>query len=480
MAQYQSFPDVSGDSRTSDKLKALKLPDLSGRSFLDVGCNEGFFCGFARFIGAAHSVGIDHSAEFIYRAQQRFPDCEFHVRNWEHLPDGAFDVILLASALHYAEDQPELIRRLVDRLTPDGVLIIELGIVSSPKAEWVKVKRGIDERYFPTMAQLKQTLVDYAWKWMGASINQAGDPVARHVIHVSSRKPVAYLLMQPPAYGKSSVASRLFPAADVPVVSGDAVIQRIARKELEVPPRLQVLVEKHFSPFAIDQTIQRVFDKKLGTDLVDTWIAEAGNKEFAMDGFVPAKEHAQVRTRLANAGYMPVTLDWQRIGPSLLPMDSLHKQARAFYRSLEQPVDALDTVSDKPAASAMTGFVDDVQIDAGKIHIRGWAIEDNGDAPAQLVVGIGAERTFVDVGDPQQRKDVQRHLQSPHATVGYAISLAAPTVASLEALGKQGFSVTLTCGRPLRIARKVTEAMQGGASQRASTADADATVSTKE
>jgi trans-aconitate methyltransferase len=116
MAQYQSFPDAVGDSRTLDKLKALRLPDLSGKSFLDVGCNEGFFCGFAGFQGAARVVGIDRSEAFLARARRRFTDCQFLAQGWETLPEERFDVILLASALHYAEDQPALIRALVERL----------------------------------------------------------------------------------------------------------------------------------------------------------------------------------------------------------------------------------------------------------------------------------------------------------------------------------------------------------------------------
>ena len=104
MAQYQSFPDVPGDSHTLDKLKALQLPDLRGRSFLDVGCNEGFFCGFASYQGASRVLGVDHTAGFVERARRRFPACEFLCTDWNHLPDERFDVILLASALHYAED----------------------------------------------------------------------------------------------------------------------------------------------------------------------------------------------------------------------------------------------------------------------------------------------------------------------------------------------------------------------------------------
>lgn len=461
MAQYQSFPDAAGDSRTSEKLKALRLPSLMEKSFLDVGCNEGYFCGFAKFTGAARAVGIDHSPEFIYRAKARFPDCEFHVCTWDFLPEGEFDVILLASALHYADDQPALIRRLVDKLTPSGVLILEMGIVSSPKTEWVKVKRGIDERYFPTMAQLKRTLVDYAWKWMGASVNQDGDPVARQVIHVSHRRPVAYLLMQPPAYGKSSVASRLFPPANVPIVSGDALIQRIARKELETSRLLQELVDKDYSPFTIDETVQRIFGKKAGADFVRACIADAGHGDFALDGFVPVKYHAEVERQLTDAGYMPVTLRWERIAPALTSEDSLNEQAAAYNRSLSDRGVALLSAGEGSPQQALTGYVDEVQVNQGRIVVRGWALGGDGQLPEQLVIGVGAERTFVDVGDVQERKDVQRHLQLPHAKLGYAIELTLPGVNSLVELGKQGFSVTLPSGRPLRVAQKVLKSLRG-------------------
>src|SRR3546814_12693090 len=105
MVQYQSFPDAAGDSHTLDKLKALKLPDLKGKSFLDIGCNEGFFCGFASYQGAERSVGIDRSRPFIERASRRFPECEFHPQTWEELPAGPFAVILLSSPPHSPYDQ---------------------------------------------------------------------------------------------------------------------------------------------------------------------------------------------------------------------------------------------------------------------------------------------------------------------------------------------------------------------------------------
>src|SRR3546814_542438 len=302
MVQYQSFPDAAGDSHTLDKLKALKLPDLKGKSFLDIGCNEGFFCGFASYQGAGRSVGIDSSRPFIERASRRFPECEFHQQSWEELPAGPFDVILLASALHYADDQAELLHRLVERLGPDGLLVLELGIASSEKSEWIRIKRGIDERYFPSMPKLREVLVDYAWKWMGRSISQDGDPIGRHVIHISRRRPVAYLLMQPPGYGKSSIASRLFVPAGVPVISGDQQLSQVAEGKLAASERLGAIIKNDYSPFRIDEMIRHIFERGLGGDLVDLWAAQGGDGDFTLDAYVPPEEHASVEKAFIEIG----------------------------------------------------------------------------------------------------------------------------------------------------------------------------------
>lgn len=135
---YQSFPGQTGNSISSEKLEALRFPDLAGKRFLDVGCNEGYFCGYASFSGATESVGLDQSKVAIRKAQKRFPQCAFHNQSWDRLPEGSFDVILLASALHYAEDQEALVHQLMSKLTPNGLLILEVGIAQGGKANFCK------------------------------------------------------------------------------------------------------------------------------------------------------------------------------------------------------------------------------------------------------------------------------------------------------------------------------------------------------
>src|SRR5688572_19411950 len=48
-------------------LRAL-LPDLRGRSVLDLGCGFGWFCRWAREQGAARVVGVDVSEKMLERA----------------------------------------------------------------------------------------------------------------------------------------------------------------------------------------------------------------------------------------------------------------------------------------------------------------------------------------------------------------------------------------------------------------------------
>jgi protein-L-isoaspartate O-methyltransferase len=459
MVQYQSFPDSAGDSRSLDKLKALGLPALEGKSFLDVGCNEGFFCGFAKFAGAARVVGIDQNAEFVRRARARFPDCEFHASGWDQLPDGSFDVILLASALHYADDQPRLINQLTERLTRDGVLVLELGIVHSEKPEWITVKRGIDQRQFPSMPLLVKLLDGYAWKWMGPSVNQSGDPVPRHVIHISRRRPLAYLLMQPPAFGKSSLAKRLFVPAGVRVVSGDEVLHRIAKGELEVSGDLRNLVSKDYSPLAADETLRRLFDAGLGPGLVQAWLADAGEGDLAIDGFVPKQHHAAVKRAFEDSGYLPIMMQWDRL--THLPMDKrpMAKQVDGFYRSLAKGGRPPLPPKPDPARKFPAGYVDGVRVSAGGISVRGWAVDEHGHFPTQLVVGVGAERTILDIGNAKPRKDVQSHLDWPHPDLGFTFTLPLPAPCTLAELGSQGFSVTLLSGRPLGLSAAVRNAL---------------------
>lgn len=425
MTHYQTFPGIAGDSRSLDKLRALGLPSLRGKRFLDIGCNEGFFCGYAQFSGAAMSVGLDKSRDFIERARLRFPDSEFLHQGWEQLPDGPWDVILLASALHYADDQPALLKRLTELLAPDGVLVVEMGIASSSEAQWVKVKRGIDERYFPTMGMVRRVLDDYAWKWMGPSVLQDGDPVKRHVIHVQLRRPMAYLLMQPPGYGKSTIARTLFVPASIPVISGDAMLHDLAHGAVEASDQLVDAVSRDFSTMAIDRAIKRVCeDGQLG-QLVDLWQARADGASFALDGYVPVEYHALVEQLLTERGYLPISLRWNRNGPAPRSEAAVQEQALAYYAFLADG----ETAAAHPPGKAfqgILGFVDEISFAEGRMTCRGWAVHESGAMPDVLGLRLGGQSSLIEDFYREQRPDVQAYLGLSHDVCGFRFSIPAP------------------------------------------------------
>lgn len=459
MAQYQTFPGAEGASRTTEKLLALKLPDLVGKSFLDVGCNEGFFCGFASFMGASRVVGIDHSQLFVERAAARFPDCEFLLQGWDRLPDGEFDVILLASALHYAEDQPALLRKLVDKLSADGVLVVELGVFSSRESTWTEVARGIDRRSFPSMAKLKEILSEYAWKWMGPSVMQQGDPVPRHVLHISRRKPVAYLLMQPPGYGKTSIATRLFADAEVNVVSGDEVLNRIAKGLQVAEPALKRIVDEDFSPFRIDRLASRLFEEgETGEQLLRLCADAAGAADFALDMYIPAEHHAKAEKIFAALGYLPIILQWERAGPPAYSADMLAERVKAFRDAmLASPVKGLLPLKDFRHQPAQ-GFVDEVAFDGSRLVVRGWAINRAGETPPHLEIELRGSRVSTATLERQSRPDVQRQLGLPHDLVGYRFSQEVPQVSSLADLDGN-FGLRIPGEGLLRMNRRVLNAL---------------------
>lgn len=335
MTQYQSFPSINGNSDSLEKLKALRLPILTNKRFLDVGCNRGFFCGYAHFEGASEVIGIDKSAASIEYAKTIFPDCNFLQCSWNNLPDGPFDVILLASALHYAEDQAALIQSLVDRLSKDGTLVLEMGIANSKKNEWVKVKRSIDERYFPSPKKLEEILEPYAWKKIGHSVKQAGDPIMRYVIHITPKKPYVFLLMSLSGSGKTTFCRNILKDSKIPILSGDSIYSRINNNKLQASSELKKLIQDNFETTKIAALTKQIFLQSLLSDLIDVWCKQAGYRDFALDSYVPDEHHPMIREAFYERGYIPVTLNWMINRSTPAPPDAI-KKAEDFFLSLHQ------------------------------------------------------------------------------------------------------------------------------------------------
>jgi SAM-dependent methyltransferase len=390
--QYQSFPNATGDSDTLAKLKALRLPALALRSFLDVGCNEGFFCGFALHEGANRVVGLDASAEFIARAQQHFPRAEFLCQSWDQLPNETFDVILLASSLHYAADQPALIAALVGKLSLHGTLVLELGLAQGSHSELVSVNRGIDVRSFPTHALLAEWLAPFAWKLIGHSVNQRGDPIDRFVVHITRRKPLAYLLLQNPGSAKTTIGRSLFNAAGIPLISGDQHLVDIAQGRVAAPAMLLALLNPPLDSTRLDLVIRKIVQASLLPELVASWIACSKGDSFAVDFFIPQDYHELVEDCFINAGYLAVRLTMT----GMVKLESLEyaRSAEGLYLQTLQNIVPRHTANAGALPTGLTHFagikggVSLVTIEQGFIVATGAALHESGLAPAIVEVLI--------------------------------------------------------------------------------------------
>lgn len=213
---YQTF-DTKGGSDSHGKLKSLRLSDLvggkedisplKGKSVLDIGCNEGFFCLEAVKQGAKRVLGLDYSQHFIDLAKVRCPQAEFRKATWWEIPDEKFDVIFFLSAIHYEADQKRLLTKLLDHLTPDGVLVLECGVAPGDgQGAWKTIVRWDAERKYPHRDYLINVLLSgYATRLIGGSVSQSGDPIPRMVFHCRPKRSTAVIVGGAPYVGKTAL-----------------------------------------------------------------------------------------------------------------------------------------------------------------------------------------------------------------------------------------------------------------------------------
>ena len=193
---YQGAVSPLGGSYTANKFRRLSLPDLSGKAFLDLGCNAGYYCDFASRSGARRVVGVDSDRAVISRAREQLPNIEFHDGGWDNdFPVGPFDVVTLLSAIHYAADPVTVIAKVYRELVPGGLLVLEGGVIDPTGMQnsdvlvpgWRKV--GDRCRHLSHGYLRNHLLVNFDWRVVGDSEPRGGDDVARYVIHARKAAP---------------------------------------------------------------------------------------------------------------------------------------------------------------------------------------------------------------------------------------------------------------------------------------------------
>lgn len=256
---FQSHEGIVGLTDTRHKWERLQLPgSLAGKSILEIGCNEGQITNWLAERGAAKVVGIDSDEARIDFARHRYcsDTIQFLSQSWATLPDGPFDIVLWANAMHYEKDPKSVLSNVLRRLSPDGLLILECGYLVQPGREMVSIARHLDSNValYPTYEYLTEVLLrDFSIQQVAepelASIQRVAepevallrqftgleikpgdtDPVPRGVFHCRPRAPEV-MFVTGGEIGKVNLLRSLGRAADK-VISVDDKINRTAVRQ---------------------------------------------------------------------------------------------------------------------------------------------------------------------------------------------------------------------------------------------------------
>lgn len=103
------------------------LPDLAGKTVLDLGCGDGKHCADFVLRGAKKVIGIDISEKMLQVAQREHADPAIRYLQQSMteiaLLDETFDVIYSNMAFHYIEDFASFAKTMLGVLKANGVLL---------------------------------------------------------------------------------------------------------------------------------------------------------------------------------------------------------------------------------------------------------------------------------------------------------------------------------------------------------------------
>lgn len=101
--------------------------DLTGRSFLEIGCATGDFCAEVAALGAT-VCGLDRSSAMVARAKRTQSAIRFDVGDALTLPykESSFDIVYAASLLNVVSDPAQVLRQMMRVCRVGGVLAILL------------------------------------------------------------------------------------------------------------------------------------------------------------------------------------------------------------------------------------------------------------------------------------------------------------------------------------------------------------------
>lgn len=135
-------------------LRAM-LPDVAGKSVLDLGCGYGWHCRYFAENGASRVLGIDLSERMLAEARSREnpPAIEYRRAAMEELdfPAESFDLVFSSLAFHYVRDFAPLAANIARWLKRGGALVCSMEhpvFTASGPQDWDYAPDG-SIRHFP-------------------------------------------------------------------------------------------------------------------------------------------------------------------------------------------------------------------------------------------------------------------------------------------------------------------------------------------
>jgi SAM-dependent methyltransferase len=304
MGTYQAHDETSvAMSDTKRKLDRLQLPEtMGGKRVLDIGCNEGYFCGLANERGATDVTGIDFVASNIAFAKQRYgrEGIRFLEQSWAKLPEGPFDLVMWTSAMHYELDPRSIVNAIGSRLAPDGLFVLECGVIMSPPGKYfAPVPRIADTRWYPSRDFLvNEILVGFSVRQVAEPQITSGDVVPRAVFHCRKALPVVLLVRGASGAGKTTLAERLRASA-TKLVNLDVLISQMGNNRHPHDPFEKFLVD-NYDPANLGKIYDGIDQVNLSKQFAD-WLvrAVAGTDEVViLEGYLSDKQSSLIEQTL--------------------------------------------------------------------------------------------------------------------------------------------------------------------------------------
>lgn len=149
---------------------APRLPSLTGKHVLDIGCNAGYMSFECKRLGAAYVLGIDDdsSATSSFIDQAEFCrdvlrlDVEFRRQSFMDLrPQRPFDVVLFCGVLYHLENWANGLDRLPELVRPgEGTIVLETAVEPITRTTYGDGYRGDTTTFFVPSVRVLRALLE--------------------------------------------------------------------------------------------------------------------------------------------------------------------------------------------------------------------------------------------------------------------------------------------------------------------------------